>query len=126
MRHSLPDERRSITHGFEINSVAFGRVKCHVTVGLYDDGSPGEIFARMNCGSSVAVTTASVLLDQWAIGVSLLLQNEVPIGSIVAKFRGVTCEPRGWTASEQIHSCLSPVDYIAKWLDLRFCNETEG
>lgn len=144
-RVRLPDERRSITHHFEIvGAVTIGgesipvRTDGHVTIGLYDDGRPGEIFIdRLTIepiGSSDQIdpvrdwlsgvglgATALRLLDAWCVMVSIHLQCGAAIEDVAAKFRGWNFEPRGMTNTAEIRQCSSPIDYIAQWLILRFC-----
>src|SRR4051794_32763071 len=85
IRRRLPDERRAITHHFSI-----GGQKGYLTVGLYEDGSPGEIFIRMAKEGS----TISGLMDSFATVVSLALQHGVPLGLLCAKFSHTRFEPR--------------------------------
>lgn len=116
LQNPLPNERRSITHRFVIRSTLYGATKFYLTVGLYDDGRPGEVFVRMSKEGELI----SHILDQWAISVSMMLQVGVPVETIIDKFRGTNFEPCGWTENKTIHSCTSPIDYIAKWLELKF------
>lgn len=110
-RQRLPDERQGITHKFTIDGV-----KGYLTVGLYDDGRVGEIFAKMDRqGSQV-----SGFVDAWAIAVSMLLQTGTPVEKIVEKFRGARFDPSGCTDNPQIVFAKSPIDYIVRWLDAQF------
>jgi hypothetical protein len=94
------------------------RVKGYVTVGLYEDGTVGEIFVKMDKqGSQI-----SGFVDCWAIAVSMLLQSGTSLESIVAKFRNVSFEPAGVTGNREIPFARSPVDYIASFLEKRFLN----
>jgi ribonucleoside-diphosphate reductase alpha chain len=110
-RRRLPDERRSLTHKFRV-----GEQEGYITVGLYDDGSPGEIFMRISKEGS----TISGLMDSVAVMTSVALQYGVPLEGLVAKFRGVRFEPSGMTGNPQIPTATSLVDYIFRWLELRF------
>lgn len=97
------------------------RVKGYLTVGLYEDGSVGEIFVKMDKqGSQI-----SGFVDCWAIAVSMLLQSGTSLESIVAKFRNVSFEPAGLTGNREIPFARSPVDYIASFLEKRFLNGAE-
>jgi ribonucleoside-diphosphate reductase alpha chain len=111
VRRNLPKTRNSVTHKFSIDGH-----KGYVTVGLYDDGSPGEIFLKMN----KAGTTISGMLDSWAMMASVSLQYHVPLASIVRLYAGTRYEPAGFTDDPAIPSCTSVHDYIVRWLELRF------
>ena len=111
VRRKLPDERRSITHKFSI-----GGHEGYITVGMYDDGSPGEIFITMAKEGS----TISGLMDAFATAVSFNLQYGVPIKFLVDKFAHVRFEPSGWTGNQQIPYAKSIMDYIFRWLGAKF------
>jgi ribonucleoside-diphosphate reductase alpha chain len=114
MRNKLPNEREAITHRFVIGGEERG--KGYITVGLYDDGSPGEIFVKMDRqGSQV-----SGFVDAWAIAVSMLLQRGEPLAEICNKFRGSRFTPEGITDNEHIRIVTSPIDYIVRWLEGKF------
>jgi ribonucleoside-diphosphate reductase alpha chain len=115
-RQHLPDERYGITHRFVIHSSQSGDAKGYLTVSLYDDGRPGEIFLKMDRVGG----TLRGFADAWAISVSLLLQTGTPIWDIAEKFRGMTFDPMGRTDNPDIRVALSPIDYVARWLTLRF------
>ena len=110
-RRKLPDERASITHKFSI-----GGHEGYVTVGLYDDGAPGELFITMAKEGS----TISGLMDGFATTISLALQYGVPLKFLVDKFSHVRFEPSGWTGNQQIPYAKSLLDYIFRWLGARF------
>ncbi|MEX2247941.1 MAG: vitamin B12-dependent ribonucleotide reductase [Dehalococcoidia bacterium] len=114
-RRHLPDERRSVTHKFRV-----GEQEGYLTVGLYDDGAPGEIFVNISKEGS----TIRGLMDSVALLTSVALQYGVPLGNLVAKFRGVHFEPAGLTANPRIPTASSIVDYIFRWLEQRFLNTT--
>lgn len=115
-RKKLPNDRDAKTHKFEIAGH-----EGYITVGLYPDGSLGEVFIRMNKGGSFA----NGMMDSYAIAMSLGLQHGVPIETFINKFKHVSFEPFGWTDNPQIRVCKSPVDYLARYLELKFCNTTE-
>ncbi len=110
-RRHLPDERDSVTHKFRV-----GEQEGYVTAGLYDDGRPGEIFVNISKEGS----TIRGLMDSVAVLTSVALQYGVPLENLVAKFRGVHFEPAGLTNNPQIPNASSLVDYIFRWLELRF------
>ncbi len=110
-RRKLPDERRSITHKFSISGH-----EGYVTVGLYDDGKPGEIFIVMSKEGS----TISGLMDSFATAISLTLQYGVPLEALVDKFTHMRFEPSGFTKNPEIPMAKSLVDYIFKWLGSKF------
>lgn len=113
VRYKLPSERRSFTHKFSI-----GGHEGYVTVGLYEDGSPGEIFVRMAKEGSVIAG----LMDSFATSISMALQHGVPIHILCDKFRGTRFEPSGFTGNQQIPIATSIMDYLFRWLLLRFPN----
>jgi ribonucleoside-diphosphate reductase alpha chain len=114
VRRKLPDERQSITHKFVI-----GNHEGYIHVGLYLDGTPGELFITMSKEGS----TISGLMDSFATAVSLGLQYGVPLRSIVDKFSRTRFEPSGWSGHEDIGHASSVLDYIARWLELKFLTE---
>ncbi|MBI4258056.1 MAG: vitamin B12-dependent ribonucleotide reductase, partial [Thaumarchaeota archaeon] len=111
VRRHLPDERTSITHKFKI-----GNQEGYLTVGLYKDGTPGELFITMSKQGS----TLSGLMDAFATGVSIALQYGVPLEVLVNKFIHTRFEPSGWTNNPQIRSAKSITDYIFRWMALKF------
>ena len=111
VRHRLPGERASITHKFGI-----GGHEGYITVGLYPNGQPGEIFIRMAKEGS----TISGLMDSFATAVSLSLQHGVPLKVLCEKFAHTRFEPSGWTGNEQIGYAKSVMDYLFRWMQLRF------
>lgn len=112
VRRRLPDERSAITHRFEIR----GGPKAYLTVGLYEDGSPGEIFIRISKGGS----TLSGLLHIFCISISMSLQHGVPLKSLVRKFAHTKFEPSGHTNNQEIPYATSITDYIFRWLGKKF------
>jgi ribonucleoside-diphosphate reductase alpha chain len=111
IRHRLPEERASLTHKFNIAGH-----EGYITVGLYPNGQPGEIFIRMAKEGS----TVSGLMDSFATAASLALQHGVPLRVLCEKFAHSRFEPSGWTGNEQIGFAKSIMDYIFRWLQLRF------
>jgi ribonucleoside-diphosphate reductase alpha chain len=107
----MPDERASITHKFSIAGH-----DGYITVGLYRDGAPGELFIRMAKEGS----TVSGLMDSFATAVSVALQHGVPLKLLCDKFAHTRFEPSGFTGNPQIHMAKSIMDYIFRWLELRF------
>jgi ribonucleoside-diphosphate reductase alpha chain len=114
-RYKLPDERASFTHKFSI-----GGHEGYITVGMYEDGSPGEIFVRMAKEGSVIAG----LMDSFATSISLALQHGVPLHILVEKLKGTRFEPSGFTGNQEIPIATSIMDYLFRWLALRF--PTEG
>jgi len=111
VRRKLPDERQSITHKFSI-----GGHEGYITVGMFDDGTPGEIFVTMAKEGS----TISGLMDSFATSISYCLQYGVPLKFLVDKFGYVRFEPSGWTGNPQIPYAKSIPDYIFRWLGAKF------
>jgi ribonucleoside-diphosphate reductase alpha chain len=111
VRHRLPDERASLTHKFNIAGH-----EGYITVGLYPNGQPGEIFIRMAKEGS----TVSGLMDSFATAASIALQHGVPLKVLCEKFAHSRFEPSGWTGNEHIGYAKSIMDYIFRWLQLRF------
>jgi ribonucleoside-diphosphate reductase alpha chain len=111
VRHRLPAERASITHKFGIAGH-----EGYITVGLYPSGAPGEIFIRMAKEGS----TISGLMDSFATAISMSLQHGVPLKVLVEKFAHTRFEPSGWTGNEQIGYAKSIMDYLFRWMQLRF------
>ncbi len=117
VRRKLPDERHSITHKFSI-----GGHDGYITCGLYQDGSPGEIFVRMAKEGS----TIAGLMDSFATAISLSLQHGVPLKVLADKFKGTQFEPRGFTSNTEVPRTSSIMDYIFRWLDLKFIQPREA
>jgi ribonucleoside-diphosphate reductase alpha chain len=111
VRYKLPPERSSFTHKF-----AVGGHEGYITVGLYEDGQPGEIFVRMAKEGSVIAG----LMDSFATAVSLALQHGVPLSILCDKFKGTRFEPSGFTGNPDIPIATSIMDYLFRWLSLRF------
>jgi ribonucleoside-diphosphate reductase alpha chain len=116
VRHRLQEERASITHKFSIAGH-----EGYITVGLYPTGQPGEIFIKMAKEGS----TVSGMMDSFATAISLALQHGVPLRVLCEKFAHTRFEPSGWTGNEQIGYAKSLMDYIFRWLNLRFLSGTQ-
>jgi ribonucleoside-diphosphate reductase alpha chain len=116
VRHRLPDERRAITHKFSIADH-----DGYITVGMYEDGLPGEIFLVMAKEGSVV----SGLMDSFATAVSLALQYGVPLQALVDKFSHVRFEPSGFTNNREIPIAKSVIDYIFRWLASKFLSKDQ-
>ena len=111
LRRKLPDERRSITHKFDIAGH-----EGYITVGMYEDGQPGEIFITMSKEGS----TISGLMDSFATAISMALQYGVPLRVLVDKFSHMRFEPSGFTKNPDIPMAKSIMDYIFRWLASKF------
>ncbi|MEK7377518.1 MAG: vitamin B12-dependent ribonucleotide reductase, partial [Candidatus Binatota bacterium] len=110
-RRKLPDERRSITHKFDIAGH-----EGYITAGMYEDGQPGEIFITMSKEGS----TISGVMDSFATAVSLALQYGVPLRVLVDKFSHMRFEPSGFTKNPDIPMAKSIMDYLFRWLATKF------
>jgi ribonucleoside-diphosphate reductase alpha chain len=116
-RRHMPAERRSITHKFQV-----GEQEGFVTVGLFEDGMPGEIFVTISKEGS----TIRGLMDSVAMLTSYSLQYGVPLRTLVNKFKGVHFEPAGFTSNPEIPQASSLVDYIFRWLESKFLTREAG
>ncbi|MHB0972132.1 MAG: vitamin B12-dependent ribonucleotide reductase [Thermoanaerobaculia bacterium] len=114
VRKKLPDERESITHKFSI-----GGHEGYITVGKYEDGTPGEIFITM----AKEGATMSGLMDSFATMTSISLQYGVPLQLLVDKFTHTRFEPSGFTKNPEIPMAKSIMDYIFKWLAIKFLSK---
>ena len=110
-RRKLDNERRAVTHKFSV-----GGHEGYLTVGLYEDGAPGEIFLTMAKEGS----TVSGLMDCFATAISLALQYGVPLKVLCDKFSHTRFEPSGWTNNSDIRYAKSIMDYIFRWLATKF------
>jgi ribonucleoside-diphosphate reductase alpha chain len=111
VRRKLPDERQAITHKFDISGH-----EGYITVGLFEDGMPGEIFLVMAKEGS----TISGFADAFAQAVSYALQYGVPLQALVDKFSHVRFEPSGMTRNPDVRFAKSIVDYIFRWMASKF------
>ena len=116
VRRKLSDERQSLTHKFSI-----GGHKGYITVGLFEDGTPGEIFITMAKQGS----TISGLMDSFACMTSFALQYQVPLKFLVGKLSHARYEPSGWTGNQELPYAKSITDYVFRWLALRFLSIEE-
>jgi ribonucleoside-diphosphate reductase alpha chain len=110
-RRKLPEERAAIAHKF-----AIAGHEGYVHVGLYEDGTPGEIFITMNKEGS----TLSGIMDTLALSLSMNLQYGVPLEVLCGKLVGQRFEPMGMTANKEIPMVRSFMDYLGRWLALKF------
>src|SRR5688500_15074635 len=110
-RRKLPDERHAITHKFDIAGH-----EGYITVGLFDDGTPGEIFLTMAKEGS----TISGFADAFAQAISYALQYGVPLQVLVDKFSHARFEPSGMTKNPEVRFAKSIVDYIFRWMATKF------
>jgi ribonucleoside-diphosphate reductase alpha chain len=111
VRHRLPEERMSVTHKFNVAGH-----EGYITVGLYPNGDPGEIFITMAKEGS----TVSGLMDSFACAISIALQHGVPLKLLCEKFEHTRFEPSGWSTNPEIGFAKSIMDYIFRWLHMRF------
>ena len=117
IRRRLPNERASITHKFSVAGH-----EGYITVGFYEDGGPGEVFLKMSKEGSVI----SGLMDTIATMTSISLQYGVPLESLVSKFSHVGFEPAGFTNNQDIPIAKSIIDYVFRWLGLKFTPQSEA
>jgi ribonucleoside-diphosphate reductase alpha chain len=116
VRRRLPDERQSLTHKFDIQGH-----EGYITVGMYEDGTPGEVFITMAKEGS----TISGMMDAFATQTSVALQYGVPLQVMVNKFSHMRFEPNGFTKNPELPIAKSIIDYIFRWLASRFMNVEE-
>jgi ribonucleoside-diphosphate reductase alpha chain len=116
VRRKLPDERKAVTHKFDIQGH-----EGYLTVGLFDDGTPGELFVTMAKEGS----TISGLMDAFATQTSYALQFGVPLKFMVDKFSHMRFEPSGFTKNKEIPIAKSIVDYIFRWMASHFSSLEE-
>ncbi|MGB2888117.1 MAG: hypothetical protein WBC04_10495 [Candidatus Acidiferrales bacterium] len=114
-RHKLPDERKSITHKFSV-----GGHEGYITVGMYEDGRPGEVFIKMSKEGS----TLSGVMDGLALTLSIGLQYGVPLQVLVDKLINMRFEPSGITENPDIRFASSVLDYVGRWLGGKFISPT--
>ncbi len=111
VRRRLPDDRAALTHKFSV-----GGQEGYITVGLYENGEPGEVFVKMSKQGS----TVSGLMDSVAIAWSMALQHGVPVESLISKYIDHRFEPSGFTGNPRIPMARSVVDYLARWMASKF------
>ena len=110
-RHTLPDTRASITHKF-----AIAGHEGYLTIGLFENGQPGEVFIKMSKEGS----TLSGLIQGFCRAFSLALQHGLSPADAVERFRGMRFEPMGPTSNPEIPEASSILDYVARYIDLHF------
>jgi ribonucleoside-diphosphate reductase alpha chain len=115
-RKKLPDTRESVTHKFSVAGH-----EGYITVGQYEDGQPGEIFVTLGKAGS----TLSGFADAFATAISFALQHGVELRFLIDKFTHVRFEPSGFTGNQEIPIAKSIVDYVFRWLALRYLPEEE-
>jgi ribonucleoside-diphosphate reductase alpha chain len=117
LRRHLPDERRALTHHFSLAGQ-----EGYLTVGVYEDGRPGELAITMAKEGS----TISGLMDAFATAVSLALQYGAPLEVLCSKFTHMRFEPSGWSGNPKIGYAKSIIDYVFRWLELKFLKCEQG
>lgn len=115
-RRRLPQDHDAKTHKFRV-----GNHEGYLTIGLYEDGSPGEIFINMSKEGS----TISGLMDSFSIAVSLALQHGTPLKILIKRFINTRFEPYGYTSNPNIRVARSIVDYIFRWLGVAFLEDKD-
>lgn len=110
-RQLLPTTRQSVTHKF-----AIAGHEGYLTIGLFEDGQPGEIFIKMSKEGS----TLSGLIQGFCRAFSLALQYGLSVQDAVDRFRGMRFDPMGPTSNPEIPEALSILDYVARYLDLNY------
>ncbi len=116
-RRKLPDERMSVTHKFSVAGH-----EGYITVGMYEDGAPGEIFIKMNKEGS----TLSGVMDMWATSMSMNLQYGVPLEVLCTKMAHSRFDPMGMTTNKEIPIAKSFMDYLGRWLALKFLTKEKA
>jgi len=114
-RQRLPDERASVTHKFSV-----GGSEGYITVGMYADGRPGEVFIKMSKEGS----TLSGVMDGLALTLSIGLQYGVPLKVLVDKIINTRFEPSGFTENPEIRFATSLLDYVGRWLGGKFISRS--
>ncbi len=116
LRRKLEDTRRSVTHKFSVAGH-----EGYITVGLYEDGMPGEIFITLGKAGS----TLAGFADAFATAISFALQHGVELRFLVDKFSYVRFEPAGYTGNPSIPTAKSIIDYVFRWMALEFLEEDQ-
>ena len=116
-RQPLPDVRDSVTHKFSI----MGH-EGYLTIGLFGDGQPGEIFIKMSKEGS----TLSGLIQGYCRAFSLAIQYGLPLCEAVRRFKGMRFEPMGVTSNPDIPEAMSIIDYVARYLELHFVDQARA
>jgi len=110
-RQTLPPTRRSLTHKFSVAGH-----EGYLTVGLHDDGRPGEIFLKISKEGS----TVSGLCQAFCRAFSLAMQYGLTVEDAVSRFKGMRFDPQGPTSNPDIPEAASLIDYIARFLEREF------
>ncbi len=110
-RQTLSNTRQSVTHKFQV----MGH-EGYLTIGLFDNDQPGEIFIKMSKEGS----TLSGLIQGFSRAFSLALQYGLPLEEAVSRFKGMRFEPMGHTSNPDIPEAMSIIDYVARYLELEF------
>ncbi|MCL4221172.1 MAG: hypothetical protein KJZ65_07365 [Phycisphaerales bacterium] len=110
-RRSLPSTRHSVTHKFSVSNY-----EGYLTVGLYEDGTPGEIFIKVAKEGSAL----SGMCQAFCRAFSIALQYGLSVEDAVVRFKGMRFEPMGRTNNPEIPDCQSIVDYVARYLELHY------
>ncbi len=111
-RRSLTPDRDSLTHKFQI----MGH-EGYLTIGLFEDGTPGEVFVKMSKEGS----TLSGLMQAFCRAFSLALQYGLPLDEAVRRFKDMRFEPMGTTSNPEVPEAKSIIDYVARYLEVQFC-----
>ena len=116
-RQSLTQTRESLTHKFTI-----GRHEGYLTIGLYPDGTPGELFIKIaKEGSAI-----SGMCQAFCRAFSIALQYGLPVEEAVKRFKGMRFEPNGMTSNPEIPEADSIIDYVAKYLELHYARQNRS
>ncbi len=110
-RQTLPSTRDSLTHKFSV-----GRHEGYLTIGLYPDGRPGEIFIKMAKEGS----TMNGMCQAFCRAFSLAIQHGLTVEDAISRFKGMRFEPMGFTSNPEIPEASSVVDYVARYLESQF------
>ena len=116
-RHRLPDDRHAVIHKFTV-----GEHEGYLTVGEYAEGDPGEVFVHISKEGS----TVSGLMDAVGALTSVALQSGVPLETLVRKFSHSRFEPSGWTRNPQIGHASSILDYVFRWMGMRYLESDQA
>ncbi len=116
-RQSLPPVRESVTHKFQIMGA-----EGYLTIGLFESGLPGEVFIKMAKEGS----TLSGLIQAFCRAFSLAIQYGLTLEEAVRRFKGMRFEPMGPTSNPDIPEALSIIDYVARYIELNYCNGRSG
>ena len=124
VRRFLPAERPAITHSFEL-----GQFKFYLTVGLYPDGTPGEVFLKATdrgpvSGDANHGSFANGMCDAFSIAFSTALQYGAPIQHLCRRFAFMKFDPMEPLGAGALGTIHSPVDYVARWMERQFCKTT--